>query len=55
MSLYGAVGLVRRLFNLHPPCSASAMFAYSHMPSLGEIRRKYNAQTLINLQSGAGD
>ena len=33
---------LRRLFNLHPRCSASAMFAYSHMPSLDEIRRKYN-------------
>ena len=32
---------LRRLFNLHPRCSASAMFAYSHMPSLDEIRRKY--------------
>ena len=33
---------LRRLFNLHPRCSASAMFAYSHEPSLDEIRRKYN-------------
>ena len=30
-----------RLFNLHPRCSASAMFAWSNMPSLDEIRRKY--------------
>ena len=32
---------LRRLFNLHPRCSASAMFVYSHMPSLDEICRKY--------------
>ena len=32
---------LRRLFNLHPRCSVSAMFAYSHMPSMDEIRRKY--------------
>ncbi len=32
---------LRRLFNMHPRYSASAMFAYSHMPSLDEIRRKY--------------
>ena len=31
----------RRRFNLHPRFSASAMFAYSHMPSLDAIRRKY--------------
>ena len=30
-----------RLFNLHPRCSTSVLFAYNHMPSLDEIRRKY--------------
>ena len=32
---------LRRLFNLHPRCCGSAMYAYSHMPSLDEIHRKY--------------
>ena len=36
---------LRRLFNLHARRSASAMFAYSHMPSLDEIHRKYTVCT----------
>ena len=40
---------LRRLFNRHPRCSASAMFANSNMPSLDEIRRKYMYRSLQRL------
>ena len=32
---------MRRLFNLHYRCSASAMFVYGNISSFGELRRKY--------------
>ena len=42
---------LRRLCNLHHRCSASAMFVYSHMPSLDEIHRKYMYRFIQRLNS----